>query len=350
MPIFAGNGVVVLTRAATFFPVWRSLAELEPPAPGERVEVPLVVLDQTTGRELYRTSFTLENERIVAACADRTRLIVGIAGRDFTPSALEGRTIWYRIHATPLAEGGKTWRAEGEGFLGGAMLLEERGVTFPLYEGPLPQPFTWETGGKVFYRFGAHLLPLRAITLDPGSGERLGSTELKVLPGEGDFSGAPARVLPEQEAAASGRMPPRGDSEKHAVGSVQSTVYGLMSRPATLDPLFVPEALRRILPGTSQSVHAQFPWAHRNLFLYHPDRQPLPVLSEDPVLRTKILFQPCEDCTAVSPEDIDATILLWEDRLYFSIGGGVVLVKDFDGGRGVSPVLFTPHELSRVLR
>lgn len=321
------EGVAVFSACFSF-----GSAFAEPEASGT---VPLVAVDTRTGEEPLRVDLPFAGERLEMAAADRRAVYVLRSGSDLKASAT-GRGRWFSVEALDRGDGRRLWKYERDGFLAGQVLVEGDRLTFPAHQGkvsfaPITDQSALDTLNASFLRrkkktgaaapdpawyiFEDCLFPLSRISLSLATGEV-----------------AAAEPLPSEKPCFHQQRP----LSESAAADLSSAL-----RAAS------PPGPRYTFPGTLVSV-ADI----KHDFRRHSDESgwwlPSPASPPVPFLRAGA------DGgwhLVVRGDFAEADYWTWTalvegDRVYESIGGGYVLVKDFAGGAGLEDVSPPPREKS----
>jgi tetratricopeptide (TPR) repeat protein len=300
-PSFIGNGLVV------FAP---------PPDTDAADNALVVVIEQETGRERLRQNVPLHRERLVSAVADADELLVTINGGDMESLAAGGKGNWYRVESYPIGSRGKRWTYEAEGWVAGNAAIEGDRVSLPAYEGrfkltasqppDLPGQESREAyrgpteDAKVkWILHGSY--PLQRVSIDRRTGQRLAGTPMRSV---GSDPGLHEEAVPLYH----------GDSSwfSHLSGGI-----------------FTPIAGRRIFPGRDESIWDEEFDRFEEFWFYAPGREPVLVRTEFRERDYRVL------ANSGNPAGSWPRRLSWGDLVLESIGGGVILVKDFAKGKGL---------------
>jgi hypothetical protein len=262
VPIFVGNGLVVFANT-----------EVHPDAS----ESPVVVLEQSSGREVRRVNVPLRKERIAGVAAAGGTLVVTIAGgnRELygSPQEREGDP-WLRVDSYPLGQSGTSWSYKAAGWVGGNPVIDGDIVSFPGYErgpGALPEG-KGRSRREIFSHDGYEL---RRFSHDRVTGKRLGDEPLQGL-----------------------------------------------------GPWLDYQCSCRLFPGRKAAICDSEVFEHRDYWFYAADKPPLEVRMGCSELDCKLVGQPGEERSTIA----------WKDLVFESIPGGVIFVKDFAAGKGLEPV------------
>lgn len=267
VPNFVGNGLVVFANP-----------EVHPDA----AESPVVVLEQSSGREVRRVNVPLHKERIAGVAAANDSLVVTIAGgnRELSGSRQEREgNPWLRVDSYPLGQSGTPWSYKAEGWMGGNPVIEGDAISFAGYE----RCSGTEPEGMADSRQGFRSrdgFPLKRFSLDRATGRRLGEEPLQLMD-------KGRRVQP---------------ADKY---------------------LFFP-GRRQAYPDNDISVEL----IHRDYWFYVADKAPVEVRIGCSEQDCKLIGGPLEERATIA----------WKDLVFESIPGGAIVVKDFAAGKGMDPV------------
>jgi hypothetical protein len=241
-----------------------------PHASGPQRVASFTVVDPVEGRVIGTATARLENERVAAVAADRSRLVVGIN------SPADHRV---RLESFGLGSQGLDWEWRGAGRIAGNIVFEGGRLIFPLEEADANSPGAPPGGGPSIVK----------ASLDLGTGEQWSVAPLPANPS------APA-VLPRWA-----RVRLFAGSAAWRVEAAEEDVY----------------------------------WA------YAPDRMPFRVTGEGAENGCRVVLDD-QDSAPTPKMFIQANVvpvIVCGETVYESVGGGVILVKDFAGARGLDRVV-----------
>ena len=225
---------------------------------------------------------------------------------------------WLRIASVPITTDGSRWDYTADGVLGGNAVIDGERISFPAFEGDALAGTEPGSGGTRTHRIASESLPLRRVSVSRREGARLGDDELPLFPWN------LARLI---------RPYP-----------VDFQTADELTELWRFSGAFVPPGPRRILPGCAESMVARGRAANDPLVDYWlpaPGRHPVGVEPGSP-------GDPRESLVRFSDRNDNwfepGALLVEGETVYESLGGGVLLVKDFAGGKGLDRLLGPPME------
>lgn len=284
----------------------------------------VIVVDLAQGREVFRKTMHLKNEKFIAATSDGETLYLGITGGDHEALLQGMRGLWLRVEAIQISPRGVSWTFEEDGFFAGNFLLEGDLISFPAYEGGLPVKVELDTSGKKIAVIRKKSLPLKKLSLQRATGKRVAEEAVRVnawdaKPSKHDVAAGNVRARCELTWAEEG--------EEHGPTLVIDGSKGWkLNRISTV---FSPPAFRHIFAGSRNS--AWHGGETGSFWDYRDDREPLPLVAGGPNQGYYIARSACYPGS-------DNTLLVEKGRVYEPIGGGYILVKDYADGKGLDDV------------
>ncbi len=262
----------------------------------------VIVLEEGSGKETARFHPRLGNEHLAAVAVDGSSIFLGINGVDLEEYYAGHGGVWHRIERHPLSGEGEDWSRRREGWLASNLVPEGDEISFLALEGKLPFPLTQKN-------------PVR-VSLDRRTGEKLGET-------------TPGRcwsILPEV------RTRWRDDGYENVPVKLSRA-----DREAK-EMIFFTNSLAGI-----QRIFKARPEYASEMFLGHKEY----LLPDDGKPPVQLALGGQGEAKMLGVNGYPVMRLLWRDRIYESIGGGVILVRDLAGGAGLATLKVNEYFVER---